>query len=136
MSYRGTVISMLVVLLVVLVVVYLLYQSAYHSAPELAIAPAAVREKRFRTIIDVRSPKEREELGYYPNSVPIAVEKLHKEIPALIGDGLQSKQTPILVYSNGDARAQRAAETLFAMGYVHVQYLPTTYLSLMPGSHQ
>lgn len=134
MSSRRTVISMLVVLLVVLVVVYMLYQSAYHSAPDLLITPAGVREKRFRTIIDVRSPKEREELGYYPNSVPIAVEQLHKEIPALIGDGLQSKQTPILVYSNGDDRAQRAAEVLFALGYVHVKYLRTTYLSLLPGS--
>jgi rhodanese-related sulfurtransferase len=85
-------------------------------------------------MIDVRTPKEREELGYYPNSIPISIDQLKKEVPFLIGSGLQPLQTPILVYSNGDYRAQAAAEILYSMGYSQVRYIKQTYLALLPGS--
>jgi rhodanese-related sulfurtransferase len=123
---------MIVVLAAVLYFVYTNIGAIQRPKLELSIQDA--RSRRFQLIIDVRSPKEREELGYYPNSIPIAVDQLQKDVPFLIGSGLQSKQSPILVYSNGDRRAQLAAEMLYHLGYTHVRFISTSYLSLLPGS--
>ena len=121
--------------LIIAAILYVVYTNMdSFSHPTLEISIQAARSKRFGLIIDVRTPKEREELGYYPNSIPIAVDQLKAEVPFLIGSGLQSLQSPILVYSNGDRRAQLAAEMLYQLGYTQVQYISTSYLSLMPGS--
>jgi rhodanese-related sulfurtransferase len=129
---KGAILCMIVVLAAVLYFVYTNIGAIQRPKLELSIQDA--RSRRFQLIIDVRSPKEREELGYYPNSIPIAVDQLQKDVPFLIGSGLQSKQSPILVYSNGDRRAQLAAEMLYHLGYTHVRFISTSYLSLLPGS--
>jgi len=123
---------MAIILGAILYVVYMNIGSL--KLPTLEIPIQEARSKRFRLIIDVRTPKEREELGYYPNSIPIEVDQLKSDVPFLIGSGLQSQQSPILVYSNGDRRAQLAAEMLHQFGYTHVRYISKSYLSLMPGS--
>ena len=131
MTSRLVIIGLLLILCAVIYVVYISFMSAYH--PTLDIPTEEVRSTRFRLVIDVRTPKEREELGHYPNSIPISIDQLSKDVPFLIGSGLQSLQTPILVYSNGDARAKVAAEMLYSMGYTKVRYITQTYLSLLPG---
>ena len=98
--------------------------------PSLALSIPDARSRRFGLIIDVRSPKERETLGFYPNSLPISVHRLQEEVPM----DISNKATSILVYSNGDYRAQKGAETLYAMGYKNVHYITKPYLALMPGS--
>jgi rhodanese-related sulfurtransferase len=125
----------LTTVLIVLGVFYVVYSSTHslHSIPSLEIAPQDARAKRFGLIIDVRSPKEREELGFYPNSIPIALPKLLQEVPFLLGSGLSSTNTAILVYSNGDRRAHVAAEMLYDMGYHKVQYISTSYDRMLPG---
>lgn len=100
------------------------------SRVPLRIGIPEAKSRRFGLIIDVRTPKEREELGYYPNSIPISPTLLKKEVPM----DISNKNTWILVYSNGDNRAQMAADTLYGMGYPNVRYINETYLSLMPGS--
>ena len=100
------------------------------SRVPLRIGIPEAKSRRFGLIIDVRTPKEREELGYYPNSIPISLEKLRKEVPL----DISSKTTHILVYSNGDDRAKVAAQLLYNMGYTNARYISETYLSLMPGS--
>jgi rhodanese-related sulfurtransferase len=134
MATRGAIICMTIVLCVMLYVVYQKIEFMHYAVPTLEATIDQARSMRFRLVIDVRTPKEREELGYYPNSIPIAVDQLKKEVPFLIGSGLQSLQSPILVYSNGDRRAQLAAEMLHALGYTQVRYISKSYLSLMPGS--
>ena len=129
---KGAILCMTILLGAVLYFVYKKIDTL--QLPTLEIPIHEVRSKRFRLIIDVRTPKEREELGYYPNSIPIAVDQLQKDVPFLIGSGLQSKQSPILVYSNGDRRAQLAAEALYHQGYTQVRFISTSYLSLLPGS--
>ena len=129
---KGAILCMAILLVAVLYFVYKKIDTL--QLPTLEIPIHEVRSKRFRLIIDVRTPKEREELGYYPNSIPIAVDQLQTDVPFLIGSGLQSKQSPILVYSNGDRRAQLAAETLYHQGYTQVRFISTSYLSLLPGS--
>ncbi len=98
--------------------------------PQLRIDIPEAKSRRFGLIIDVRTPKERDTLGYYPNSIPISINKLQSEVPL----DISNKNTRILVYSNGDNRAQMGAEILYRMGYKNVRYITQTYLSLMPGS--
>jgi rhodanese-related sulfurtransferase len=106
------------------------YSSSTHSEKSLRISVGEAKARRFGLIIDVRTPKERELLGYYPNSIPISPQRLQQEVPL----DISSKNTWILVYSNGDNRAAAAAEVLYRMGYRNVRYINETYLSLMPGS--
>ena len=125
----GSLLSILIVILV-LYVIYTTVQQTQHAIPSLSIDAKEARFKRFGLIIDVRSPKEREQLGFYPNSIPISVESLEKDMPLLH----PNKKSHILVYSNGDRKAVVAAEILYRMGYHETRYITTSYLSLMPGS--
>ena len=122
----------ILLLLLVSVVGYYIYTQALpvYRTSSLAILPEEVRAKRFSLIVDVRSPKEREEYGYYPNSIPIAIDRLQQEIPI---DLAVDRSASILVYSNGDARASTAAEIIYSMGYTNVRYLREPYHILMPG---
>lgn len=122
----------LIVWLLLAVIAYYVYTQAlplYRTA-SLAILPEEVRNHRFSLIVDVRSPKEREEYGYYPNSIPISLDRLQQTIPV---DLAVDPSSSILVYSNGDTRAQVAAEIIYSMGYTHVRYLREPYTILMPG---
>ena len=132
MASRAAILCMAIVISAILYVVYTNMNSL--QQPSLEIPVEEARSKRYRLVIDVRTPKEREELGYYPNSIPIAVDQLKSDVPFLIGSGHQSLQSQILVYCNGGRRAQLAAEILYHLGYTNVRYISTSYLSLMPGS--
>jgi len=125
----GSVLSVAVALLVGYLV-YTYYVNPTHSETSLRISVGEAKARRFGLIIDVRTPKERELLGYYPNSIPISPQQLQQQVPI----DISSKKTWILVYSNGDNRAAAAAEVLYRMGYINVRYIKETYLSLMPGS--
>jgi rhodanese-related sulfurtransferase len=123
---------MIVILIVILVLCYL-YMPLDHQTlqmPSLRISVEDARMKRFGLIIDVRTPKERSELGYFPLSIPISLDALEKEIPI----DISNKNTPILIYSNGDTRAEKAAAIVYRMGYHRVSYIDGTYLQLLPGS--
>jgi len=121
---------MIVILIVILVVCYLHIPTDTYHMPILRISVEEARFKRFGLIIDVRTPKERSELGYYPLSIPISLDALEKEIPL----DISNKNTPILIYSNGDTRAEKAAAIVYRMGYHRVSYIDGTYLELLPGS--
>jgi phage shock protein E len=130
---KTTKIGPILTILIIAVIVYLVY--TYYTRPStyeksLKISVAEARSRRFGLIIDVRTPKEREELGYYPNSIPISVERLSKEVPM----DISNKNTWILVYCNTGARAGVAAEILYNMGYPNVRYITESYLTLLPGS--
>lgn len=123
--------SLIIWVLVALIIYYVYTQALpFYRKSSLVILPEEVRNHRFSLIIDVRSPKEREEFGYYPNSVPIQLDRLQQEIPI---DLAVNHSASILVYSNGDSRAQVAAEIIYSMGYTHVRYLREPYTILMPG---
>ena len=100
------------------------------SMQSLRISIDEAKAKRFGLIIDVRSLKERALLGFYPLSIPIAMQALRTQLPL----DISNKQTPILVYSNGDSRAGEAASIIYQMGYRNVSYIDKPYLALMPGS--
>ena len=119
----------ILILLVVSVILFLIYSHTTYPEHSLRISVAEARARRFGLIIDVRTPIERDQLGYYPNSIPISMEKLRTEVPL----DISSKSTWILVYS-GDNRAAVAAEILYGMGYSNVKYITESYLKLMPGS--
>jgi rhodanese-related sulfurtransferase len=119
-------------LLVIIIAVFLYNQVILspHKPSPLRIPLVEARSRRFGFIIDVRTPQQRDRLGYYPNSVPISMERLEKEVPL----DISNKNTWILVYSNGDDKARVAAEKLYEMGYPNVRYITQTFLSLLPGS--
>jgi rhodanese-related sulfurtransferase len=115
------------------VIIFIIYNVTHKSnkvGPQLRIDIPEAKSRRFGLIIDMRTPKERDTLGFYPNSIPISINKLQTEVPL----DISNKNTWILVYSNGDNRAQMGAEILYRMGYKNVRYITQTYLSLMPGS--
>ena len=123
-----------IILLVVLVIVIAAHAVNQPSArtPEvsLQISTGEARSRRFGLILDTRDAREREELGYYPNSIPVSLDRLSSEVPFLNSN----RATSIMVYSNGDNRAKVAAHALYQMGYRNVRYITTSYLALMPGS--
>ena len=127
MKYAAIYLFVVIVLLIVVLIVEPLKTVA---ASSLQIGIPEAKARRFGLIIDVRTPEQRSHLGYYPNSIPISLEKLKSEVPL----DISNKKTWILVYSNGDQKAQIAAEKLFKQGYPNVRYIQETYLSLMPGS--
>lgn len=127
-------ISFGIILLVVLVVVIAIHSVSQSStrAPDVSlhISTGEARSRRFGLILDMRNAREREELGYYPNSIPVSLDRLSSEVPFLNSN----RATSIMVYSNGDNRAKVAAHALYQMGYRNVRYITTSYLALMPGS--
>lgn len=124
------------VIIAYLVYIYIIQSTIQHQS--LLIDIPLAKAQRFGLILDVRTPKEREELGYYPNSIPVSMEQLKEEVPFLLGsrpNDLSEKKTNILIYSTpGDHRAQNAAEILYYMGYHNVRYINKSFLQLLPGS--
>ncbi len=131
----------LLTLLFFAIIAYLIYtyviKSTFQQSSLLIDIPRA-KAQRFGLILDVRTPKEREELGYYPNSIPVSMNELQTEVPFLLGtkpNDLSEKKTNILIYSTpGDRRAENAAEILYQMGYRNVRYINQSFLRLLPGS--
>ncbi len=118
------------IFVIVIFVIYNVTTQTKKAEPSLRMSVPEARARRFGLIVDVRTPKERELLGYYPNSIPIAVQGLTREVPSLISN----RNTEILVYSNADNRAAMGAEILYKSGYPNVRYINETYLTLLPGS--
>lgn len=115
--------------------------SPFQAADTLRISPEEARRRRFALILDVRTPKERELAGFYPNSLPVdpTPSSLAQEIPFLLGEKpghvrpSTPRNTPLLVYSNaGEGRARQAAETLYDLGFIGTRYLSTSYLDMLP----
>jgi len=109
----------IVSIIIIAVILYPMNHSTYIE-PSLKISVSEARARRFGIIVDARTVKEREKLGYYPNSI-MNIESLH--IP---------KKTWILVYS-GDIRAANMANDLYRMGYDNVRYISESYIKLLPG---
>ena len=115
--------------ILVAIIIYVIYTQ--HPVQSLEISPSAAKRHRFSLILDVRTPRERETLGFYPNSIPLPIDSL-QEVPSLIGTGPAAKQKEILVYANGDSRAHVAAKMLYAAGFTRVRYIATSYDAMMP----
>ena len=129
-TFRVGPILTILVLLVILFIIYKCMVKPIHTNSPLKISVQEAKARRFGLIIDVRTPKERELLGFYPDSIPISPQMLQQQVPL----DISSKNTCILVYSNGDSRAKQSAEILYRMGYKNTRFINETYLSLMPGS--
>ena len=124
------IIAMIVMISFTQVSSYLPIDKMKSNAPSLRISIEEAKAKRFGLIVDVRSLKERALLGFYPLSIPISIQSLRTQLPL----DISNKQTPILVYSNGDSRAAEGAAIIYQMGYRNVSYIDQPYLAMMPGS--
>jgi rhodanese-related sulfurtransferase len=135
MKQLGKVLIFIIVLMIAIVCYTQLsgpmsWSGMTNKKPSLRISIEEAKAKRFGLIVDVRSLKERALLGFYPLSIPISIQSLRTQLPL----DISNKQTPILVYSNGDSRAAEAAAIIYQMGYRNVSYIDKTYLAMMPGS--
>lgn len=135
MKQLGKVLIFIIVLMIAMVSytqlsAYMPNSNTSNKMPSLRISIDEAKAKRFGLIVDVRTLKERALLGFYPLSIPISIQALRNEIPL----DISNKQTPILVYSNGDSRAAEAAAIIYQMGYRNVSYIDKPYLAMMPGS--
>ena len=131
-AFRTRSFVLLSALIVTGLIIYSLYGSlafATGAGPYLRVSVDEARARRYGRIFDVRTPMERDRLGYLPHSLPLSLENLEKGIRPDV-----SLPTSILIYSNNDDRAARAAHILSRMGYSNVQYLQETYASLLPGA--
>ena len=57
--------SRLLIVLIIVIIVIIVYSIPVHKEPSLKISISEARSRRFGLIIDVRTPKERDQLGYY-----------------------------------------------------------------------
>jgi rhodanese-related sulfurtransferase len=131
MAKRASIGFVLLIVLIVVIAVHSVSRSSTRVPDvSLQISTGEARSRRFGLILDMRNAREREELGYYPNSIPVSLDRLSSEVPFLNSN----RATSIMVYSNGDNRAKVAAHALYQMGYRNVRYITTSYLALMPGS--
>lgn len=125
--------GLIIVILIIVLAVYYTHNGfnlVHDITPSLHISIDEARSRRFGLIIDVRTAEERAQLGYYPQSIPMSIHDIQKGISL----DISNKNTPILIYSNGDGRAKAAADIVYHMGYHNVSYISSTYLSLLPGS--
>jgi rhodanese-related sulfurtransferase len=106
---------------------YFVYNVA-NNPNSMLISPQEAKSRRFGLILDVRTHKERELYGEYPNSVIIPFEELTQQS---ISD-LVSKDTSILIYCKTGRRAGQAALMLKSWGFKNVKYINQTYNSMMP----
>jgi rhodanese-related sulfurtransferase len=132
---KVNIITSIFVIIVLLLVLYVMIpvQMGRNQASPLQISLEEARSRRFGLILDVRTPEQRSRLGYYPNSIPMSLEKLDQQVPL----DISNKRTWILVYSNGDDRdnkAEYASTRLFEKGYPNVRFISESYLRLLPGS--
>jgi hypothetical protein len=128
----------LLLVLLLGILAYLLYVSVPSLLPSapLHVSAEQARRQRFSLILDARTQRDREEDGFYPNSIPVEPATVQDEVPFLLGQHPSDRTprtTPILVYSQaGDGKAKEVAATLYGMGYLGVRYLTDSYVSLLP----
>ena len=123
-----TYLSFAIAVLVGVLIYNYMYLQSGNSPKSMLISPQEAKTRRFGLILDVRSMRERELYGYYPNSVIIPFEEL---TPQSISD-LVSKNTSILIYCKKGRRAGQAALMLKKWGFKNVKYIDQPYNSMMP----
>jgi rhodanese-related sulfurtransferase len=123
-----------VVLFLIILLCIILFNNIFHKANTdmeyLLISPEEAKSRRFGLILDVRTRSEREQYGYYPNSVNIPIDELTEQsITSLV-----SKDTTILVYCKKGIRASKAVRMLKKWGFKQVNYINQYYYTMMPGN--
>ena len=76
-------------------------------------------------IVDIRTKAEYD-LGHYPDSIHIPVDKINKDTVKVL-----DKSKPVLVYCNTGQRARYAANKLDKLGFKEVVYIDGTYNTIM-----
>jgi phage shock protein E len=88
-------------------------------------AKRLIKSGEITQIVDIRTKTEYD-LGHYPNSVHIPVNKINKNTVQKL-----DKEKPTLVYCNTGQRARYAANKLDKLGFREVYYIDGTYDTIM-----
>jgi len=84
------------------------------------------RNTPFNIYIDVRTSFEYRTNGFYAKAINIPLSELYN-----IQQIIPNKLTSILIYCNSGARAKKAAEQLYNIGYKNVRYITKSYTYLL-----
>ena len=79
------------------------------------------------TVLDVRTQAERNNLGFYQNSIHIPAGDITEK---LLTENNIEKNTIVVLYCNSGTRARKAALKLKSMGYTNAYYIVETYKAL------
>ena len=88
-------------------------------------AKRLIKSGEITQIVDIRTKTEYD-LGHYPDSIHIPVNKINKNTVQKLDKG-----KPTLVYCNTGQRARYAANKLDKLGFREVYYIDGTYDTIM-----
>lgn len=116
-------------IMIILTLVYAFYY-AYSSPYRISTERARdlLDKDQIDVILDVRTQVERDNLGFYPNSLHIPAAELETKFVPYYPN---KSTTTILIYCNTGQRARKAAEKLQSLGYKNAAYIVSSYRNLM-----
>jgi phage shock protein E len=113
--------------LVLLIILYYTYKNK-EKIIELSSEKTKImiKEKKIKTILDVRSQKEFKK-GHYPNAINIPIEPINK----INEKNISNLKEPILIYCRSGRRAKNAAKIIKNLGKNELYIINRTYKSLL-----
>lgn len=117
------------VIFVFIAFIYFSYQYAVSSKYRISSerAKEMIMDNKIDVVLDVRTLAERNNLGYYPDSIHIQASDLEKRMQ----NEYPNKNLRIIIYCNTGRRARIATDKLHKMGYKNTMYISSSYGSLM-----
>lgn len=117
------------VIFVFIAFIYFSYQYAVSSKYRISSEKAKemIMDNKIDVVLDVRTLAERNNLGYYPDSIHIQASDLEKRMQ----NEYPNKNLRIIIYCNTGRRARIATDKLHKMGYKNTMYISSSYGSLM-----
>lgn len=119
-----------IVLSVILLIIVFVLSMQLYTLTGINLIPASQAKRLIKSgeitqIVDIRTKTEYD-LGHYPDSFHIPVNKINKQTVSVL-----DKTKPTLVYCNTGQRARYAANKLDKLGFKDVVYIDGTYNTIM-----
>lgn len=119
-----------IIIIVVLILIIFVLSMHIYTLTGIRLIPASQAKRLIETgyisqIVDIRTKLEYD-VGHYPDSVHIPVNKINKNTVRKL-----DKEKPTLVYCNTGQRARYAANKLDKLGFREVYYIDGTYDTIM-----
>lgn len=117
------------IIIILLLIIFVLSMRIY-TLTGIRLIPASQAKRLIEVgdisqIVDIRTKAEYD-LGHYPDSIHIPVDKINKDTVKVL-----DKSKPVLVYCNTGQRARYAANKLDKLGFSEVVYIDGTYNTIM-----
>lgn len=119
-----------IIIIGVLILIIFVLSMYIYTLTGIRLIPASQAKRLIKSgeitqIVDIRTKTEYD-LGHYPDSIHIPVNKINKNTVQKL-----DKEKPTLVYCNTGQRARYAANKLDKLGFREVYYIDGTYDTIM-----